>query len=115
MPNPNPQEENKKTFPRAVYKRGSGKALDDNGRFEAQSRIVRSDEELSKLGGDWVETPAEAATSGANPSTGADAKTGVNPAADRDGDEATEIATGSTSPASETEAKRTVTTKKATK
>lgn len=77
MQNQNQQDENKKTFPRAVYKRGSGKAIDDSGKYEAESRIVKNQDELTSLGADWVATPAEAATSGANSSTGTDARRGV--------------------------------------
>lgn len=81
----NQQDENKKTFPRAVYKRGSGKLVDESaGRYEAESRTVKTQDELTKLGADWAETPAEAATSGANSSTGTDARTGVGASTDGD-------------------------------
>lgn len=82
MQNQTQQNENKKNFPRAVYKRGSGKAVDDNGKYEAESRIVRSEEELTKLGGDWVATPADAVTTGADSKTGADARHGTHTEAD---------------------------------
>lgn len=73
----NQQDENRKTFPRAVYKRGTGKD-EGGGKYTAESTIVKSEEELSRLGGDWVASPSEAATDsiGANPLTGANARTG---------------------------------------
>ncbi len=49
------------TFPKCVYKRGTGKAVDDNGLFEAESIVVNSAEELSALPGEWCDNPAEAA------------------------------------------------------
>lgn len=72
------QDENKKTFPRAVYKKGSGRALDDNGKVEAESRIVKNEEELKTLGSEWVETPKDAISTGADAKTGAHAKTGTH-------------------------------------
>lgn len=52
----------KADFPRMVYKRGTGRAVDEYGGYQADGHVVHTKEELAELGGDYVETPAEAAS-----------------------------------------------------
>jgi hypothetical protein len=48
-------------FPKYVYKRGTGRKLDDAGLFTAEARLVASPEELAALGPGWCGSPVEAA------------------------------------------------------
>lgn len=48
-------------FPKHVYKRGTGKAMDDSGLYSAESVLVNSEEALAKLEGEWCDSPVEAA------------------------------------------------------
>lgn len=51
-------------YPRFLYKRGTGKALGDNGLFTAESVLVRSEEHLAEClakFGELCESPVEAA------------------------------------------------------
>lgn len=48
-------------WPRYVFKRGTGRLVDEkNGRYEAETRLVHDQEELSRLGDGWLNTPKEA-------------------------------------------------------
>lgn len=79
-------EPSKNEFPKYVFKRGTGKASNDNGLYSAEACLVKSQEELSKLGSDWVNSPSEAAaaTVGASPTNGASARNGTYTEADGD-------------------------------
>lgn len=48
-------------FPKYVFKRGTGKPVNDAGLFTAESILVESEEALSALGGGWCDSPVEAA------------------------------------------------------
>lgn len=50
------------SFPRYVYKKGTGRRLNDSGLYVAEGRIVSSQQELTALGDGWCATPAEAAS-----------------------------------------------------
>jgi len=52
-------------FPRWVYKRGTGRKVDDSGMYTAESALVGSAEELAALGHGWCDSPVEAGTSSA--------------------------------------------------
>lgn len=47
-------------FPKYVFKRGTGKQVNESGLFTAESLLVASAEELAALGPGWCESPAEA-------------------------------------------------------
>lgn len=48
-------------WPRYVFKRGTGRLVDEKaGRYEAETRLVHDSEELSRLGDGWLNTPKEA-------------------------------------------------------
>jgi hypothetical protein len=49
-------------FPKFVYKKGTGKALSEDGLYTAESALVGSDEELAALEGEWCDSPVDAAT-----------------------------------------------------
>lgn len=49
-------------FPRWVYKRGTGKKVDDSGLCTAEAELVHSAEALAALGWDWCSSPVEAVT-----------------------------------------------------
>lgn len=48
-------------FPRFVYKRGTGKKVDDSGLFTAESALVKTPEDLEALGWDFCASPVDAA------------------------------------------------------
>jgi hypothetical protein len=48
-------------WPRYVFKRGTGRLVDENtGRYEAETRLVHDEEQLQRLGDGWLNTPKEA-------------------------------------------------------
>lgn len=47
-------------FPKHVYKRGTGRKVDDSGLFTAEFEVVRSEEELAALGSGWCDSPVDA-------------------------------------------------------
>lgn len=55
------KDSNKKDFPRTVYKKGTGRQVNDSGLYEAQSMTVHDEKQLADLGKGWVETPQDAA------------------------------------------------------
>lgn len=63
------------SFPRMVYRKGTGRKVDESGRYEAEGQVVHDQEQLDDLGSDWVASPQEAATGG-----GKDAKDPTQPA-----------------------------------
>lgn len=49
-------------WPRYVFKRGTGRLVDETkGRYEAETRLVHDEDELARLGDGWLNTPREAA------------------------------------------------------
>ena len=48
-------------YPRYVFKRGTGRLVDEkNNRYEAETRLVHDEDELARLGDGWLNTPREA-------------------------------------------------------
>lgn len=54
-------------FPKHVYKRGTGVAVNADGLFTAECELVSSEEDLSKLPGSWCDSPVEAAATKGGP------------------------------------------------
>lgn len=51
----------KSEFPRYVFKRGTGRLVDDEQKkYEAEARLVHDEDELSRLGDGWLDSPKEA-------------------------------------------------------
>lgn len=61
MANTDKKDDN--TFPRVVYKKGTGKQVNDQGLYEAESLVVHDQKQLDNLGGDYVAHPKDAVTS----------------------------------------------------
>ena len=62
------------SFPRMVYKKGTGKQADESGRYEAEGQVVYDEQHLAKLGGEWVASPQEAAAGNKDAAKHADKK-----------------------------------------
>lgn len=53
-------EEKTAGFPKYIYKKGTGKLVDpDTGRWEAESMLVATHEEMQALDKEWCDTPEE--------------------------------------------------------
>lgn len=49
-------------YPRYVFKRGTGRLMDEKkGLYDAETRLVHDEEEFRRLGDGWLNTPKEAA------------------------------------------------------
>lgn len=55
-------EESKGDFPRFVYKKGTGRKVNEQGLYEADGIRVHDAQQLADLGADYVATPKEATT-----------------------------------------------------
>lgn len=47
-------------FPRMVYRKGTGRQVNEAGLYEAEGQVVYDEQQLAKLGSDWCSSPAEA-------------------------------------------------------